>query len=46
MDDYNENYIINIELWSMIRDHTEMQRKFKFKSQEPEASKGGELAGV
>ena len=35
VDDYNETYIINSELWSMIRDHKEMRAKYKFKSQQP-----------
>ena len=29
VDDYNETYIINSELWSMIRDHKEMRAKYK-----------------
>ena len=32
---YNETYIINSELWSMIRDHKEMRAKYRFKSQQP-----------
>ena len=35
VDDYNETYIINSELWSMIRDHKEMRAKYRFKSQQP-----------
>ena len=35
VDDYNETYIINSELWSMIRDHKEMRATYKFKSQQP-----------
>ena len=35
VDDHNETYIINSELWSMIRDHKEMHAKYMFKSQQP-----------
>ena len=33
--DYNETYIINSALWSMICDHKEMHAKYRFKSQQP-----------
>ena len=42
--DYNETYIINSALRSMIRDHPEMQTKYKFKSQQPEAMDEDESA--